>query len=244
MNEAGRPDAERGAAFRSFAAPELLFCALAETIAADLSRALAARGRASLVVSGGNTPADLFDRLCHSALRWQDVTVTLADERWVPTNSDRSNEKLVRSRLLMDKAAAARFVPLKAETAHASDAEQEVEARIAAIDRPFDVTLLGMGEDGHTASLIPEAEGLNAALDTSSPALVRAIVPPATTCMEERLTLTLRALLQSRRLCVLIRGETKRAAYEWACHGEGVREAPIRAVLAQSAVPTEIFWSP
>ena len=232
------------AEFHSFDEREPLFEALADKIAMVLADAIASRGHASLVVSGGSTPADLYDRLCRRELEWRKVAITLSDERWVPVTSERSNEKLVRSRLLKHRAAPAHLVPLKADAVCAADAVAEIDARVSAMARPFDLTLLGMGEDGHTASLIPGADGLNAALDTESTALVRTIVPPEATGMGERVTLTLRALLDSRRICILIRGEEKRAAFERVMRGDDVREAPVRAVLMQSFAPVEIFWAP
>ena len=229
--------------FRSFPTSSELFSTLANALAARLAAAIEARSRASLVVSGGSTPAELFDRLHGCELAWNKVTVTLADERWVSPASDRSNEKLVRARLLKDRAALAQFVPLKSHHAHAAEAETEINARIAGTGRPFDVVLLGMGGDGHTASLIPHAEGLAAALDLSQPQLVRSIVPPAETAMGERMTLTLRALLESRMIYILIRGEEKRLAYERALGGRELQEMPVRGVLSQRSVPVETFWS-
>jgi 6-phosphogluconolactonase len=205
-----------------------------------LAGEIVARLGTSLVVSGGTTPATLFDVLARRAAPWSGVTVTLADERWVDPASPRSNEHLVRTRLLTAAAAVARFVPLKTADLRARDAEGAVNAAIAAIARPFDVVLLGMGDDGHTASLIPNAEGLARALDTSDPALARAVAPPG---LEERMTLTLRALLETRWIAILIQGAAKRAAYEKAMAGRDVAQAPVRAVLHQDAVPVAVFWT-
>jgi 6-phosphogluconolactonase len=110
--------------------------------------------------------------------------------------------------------------------------------------RPFDVVLLGMGADGHTASLVPDAAGLARALDCSDPALVRAIDPPDSTGMGPRITLTLRALLDSRWIALLIRGEDKRAAFRHALAGSDLPQAPVRAVLQQTATPVAVYWSP
>jgi 6-phosphogluconolactonase len=205
-----------------------------------LAGEIVARLGASLVVSGGTTPAALFDVLARREAPWKDVTVTLADERWVDPASPRSNEHLVRTRLLVEKAAAARFVPLKTAAARARDAQGAVNAAIAAIARPFDVMLLGLGDDGHTASLIPGADGLARALDTANPALVRAVAPPG---LEERMTLTLRALLETRWIALLIQGAAKRAAYDKAMAGQDVAQAPVRAVLHQDRVPVSVFWA-
>jgi len=229
--------------FHTGDSPAVLFETLADAVAARLSAAIASRGHASFVACGGTTPGDLYDVLSQRALSWEKVTVTLSDERWVEPSSDRSNEHLVRARLLTGRAGVASFVALKTGHARAVEAETEVHERIAAIARPFDVVLLGMGNDGHTASLIPGAAGLARALDASDPALARAIVPPPETGMGERMSLTLRALLDSAAIFLLIRGDDKRAAYDRAGSGSDIREVPVRGVLLQDAVPVETFWA-
>jgi 6-phosphogluconolactonase len=229
--------------FQAFDSPIVLFEALADAIVERLSAAISARGRASLVACGGTTPGDLYDVLSQRALAWANVTVTLSDERWVAPSLERSNEHLLRSRLLRARAASASFVALKTGHARAVEAESEVHERIAAVARPFDVVLLGMGNDGHTASLIPGAAGVARALDVSDPALARAIVPASETAMGERMSLTLRALLDSAWICLLIRGADKRAAYERALGGTDIREAPARGVLRQDRVPVEVYWA-
>jgi 6-phosphogluconolactonase len=227
--------------FRGFRNAQDMLTVLADEIAGRL-QASAARG-ASMVISGGTTPGDLYDVLADRPLDWKDVSITLSDERWIETSSDRSNEKLARSRLLVERAAKAELVPLRTAHAHARDAEAEANAAIAAMPRPFDVVLLGMGTDGHTASLIPGSSGLARALDASDPALVRAVNPPDISAMGERMTLTLRALLDARAIFLLIRGEAKLDAYKHALAGRDIMEAPVRAVLHQSKVPVSVFWS-
>jgi 6-phosphogluconolactonase len=229
--------------FRGFRNLEDLLNVLADEIVARLSSGVARNGAASFVCSGGTTPGQLFDVLAKRAAPWKQVRVTLSDERWTEPTSERSNEHLVRTRLLTGEAAVATLVPMKTPAARARDAEGAVDAAIAAMPRPFDVVLLGMGTDGHTASLIPGSEGLAQALDATSPALVRAVDPPNVTHMGERMTLTLRALLDARWIVVFIKGEEKLAAYKHALAGSDVLENPVRAVLQQRNVPVSIFWS-
>lgn len=230
--------------FRAFATADELFFALNDTIAARLSQAVHARAFASMVVCGGSTPSPLYEKLSLGELKWNKITVTLSDERWVSPETDRSNERLLRTHFFKNAAADASFVPLKTNDARAANAMAKVHARIARIRRPFDVTLLGMGTDGHTASLIPGSNGLREALDIGAPSLAQAIIPPPDTGLGERITLTLRALLDSRAIFVLIRGEEKREAFDRAMESGDVREAPIRAVLRQFRVPVETFWAP
>ncbi|MBL7096554.1 MAG: 6-phosphogluconolactonase [Alphaproteobacteria bacterium] len=217
--------------------------ALAVDIAAQLTAGVARNGRASLVASGGTTPGDLYDILSEENVPWDKVSVTLSDERWTDPLSPRSNEHLIRTRLLQRKAAAARLVPFKTAAPHADAAEVEVDAAVSRLPRPFDVVLLGMGTDLHTASLIPGSKGLERALDPTDPALVRAVHPPELANMGERMTLTLRAILDARWIVVLVRGEAKLKAYDRAMTGDDLLCGPVRAVLRQDKVPVAIYWS-
>jgi 6-phosphogluconolactonase len=229
--------------FRGFRNLDDLLTVLADEIVTRLAAGVKRNGAASFVASGGTTPGALFDVLAKRAAPWKDVAVTLSDERWTEPTSERSNEHLVRTRLLAGEAAAAALVPMKTPTDRARDAEGVVDAAIARMPRPFDVVLLGMGEDGHTASLIPGSDGLAQALDMASPALVRAVEPPNVTHMGERMTLTLRALLDAQWIVIFIKGEGKLTAYKHAMAGSDILENPVRAVLRQRTVPVSIFWT-
>jgi 6-phosphogluconolactonase len=235
---AGRP----GPSFHEFRSAGAFYADAAQTIVTRLTAAVAREGRAGLVAPGGTTPGAMFDMLARLPAPWKDIEITLSDDRWIETTSDRSNEKLVRARLLTANAAAARLIPFKTARSHADEAEKDVNAAIAAMHRPFDVVALGMGTDGHIASLIPGAAGLARALDRNDPALVRAVNPPDLAAMGERMTLTLRAILNARWIVLLIRGEEKLAAYRAALDGTDVLEAPVRAVLHQHDVPVSVFW--
>lgn len=214
--------------------------ALADAIAARLAAAIAARGTASLVVSGGRTPIGLFERLSCAQIRWDAVTVTLADERWVEAAHADSNERLVRSHLLRNAAAAARFVPLKNAAATPEAGVAATAAALGSIARPFDVVLLGMGDDAHTASLFPGAAELEAGLTAAASCL--AVRPPH--APHARMSLTLKSLLDSRSILVQIAGASKRSVLERASEPGAVEIMPIRAILQQRTVPVEIYWCP
>ncbi|MCW2239796.1 6-phosphogluconolactonase [Azospirillum canadense] len=227
---------------RSFASADALVEALAASLAARLRGAIAARGSATLVVSGGRTPEALFRQMSDLPLDWAAVTVTLADERWVPPDDPDSNEALVRRSLLVGPAAAARFVGLYTGADTPEAGEDACDARIRALSRPFDAVLLGMGDDGHTASFFPGAANLAAALSPVEGRTVQAIRAPG--IPQPRMTLTLPTLLDTQRLLLLITGDSKRRTLELA-EGEGPVEAmPVRSVLRQDRVPLEIFWAP
>ncbi|HTW35320.1 MAG TPA: 6-phosphogluconolactonase [Rhizomicrobium sp.] len=223
---------------------ESMTAALADKIVARLFEGVRRRDAASLVVSGGTTPGILFDALATRTTPWDRVFVTATDERWVSPDDDRSNEKLVRSRLIRGQAAAAHFVRLMTRHASPAEAEADVDRAVGAMPRPFDVTLLGMGNDGHTASLFPGAKELPLALDYHAPALVRAITPANVATTGPRMSLSLRAILASRLIVVLIRGDEKLETFRLATAGHDALEMPIRAVLHQSGVPVEVYWSP
>lgn len=229
-------------AFKEFKDSPTLVAALAGQVADLLRSAIKERGQASLVVSGGSTPVPFFAALSALALDWRQVVVTLADERWVDPMDADSNEHLVRQHLLQNRAAVARFVGLKNEALSAVQGEKECAERLALLPRPFDVLVLGMGKDGHTASLFPQAARLGEALNMDSGTLCLAITPPA--APHERMTLTLPALLQSRQIILHLVGPDKRAVYERALAKGPVAEMPIRAVLGQAFAPVTVFWAP
>ncbi|MGC3982774.1 MAG: 6-phosphogluconolactonase [Steroidobacteraceae bacterium] len=216
--------------------------ALAGEIQVDLQEAIAARGHASLVVSGGRTPVTLFNQLAQEKLPWDKVWVTLADERWVDAHDAASNERLVRAELLRQRAEAAQFIGLKNAAATPEAGVEWAWRSLSRIARPFDVVLLGMGDDGHTASLFPGSPHLSQALNTSLPPAVVAMQAPVEP--SARISLNLNALLDARRIIVHIQGESKWALYQSAkAHGP-VAALPVRAVLHQQIVPVEVFWSP
>jgi len=224
-----------------FTSAEAATEALAAAIIERLRAALAERGAASLVVSGGKSPVPLFALLRVAALDWSKVWITLADERWVDPSSPDSNEHLLREHLLRDAAASARFVPLKSPFAQVTEGLAASTAALAAVPRPFDVVVLGMGEDGHTASLFPGAEGLAAALALDNPAPLAAITP--LTAPHPRITLTLAALLDARCLMLPLSGATKLAVYQQARETPDAQQWPISAVLSQPQTPVEVWLS-
>jgi 6-phosphogluconolactonase len=229
-------------AVKSFADAESVSRELAFQIAATLTAAIAARGLASLVVSGGRSPVRLFEMLRAQALDWDRVCVALADERWVSPEDAASNERLVRDVLLQERAAAARFHGLKNGAPTPDLGAVSAWETFARVPRPFDAVILGMGDDGHTASLFPGSPNLPSALNRAAAAGCIGMWSP--TPPQPRLSLNLTALLDARRIVVLITGESKRRTYEAACASGPVEDMPVRAVLRQSRTPVDVLWSP
>lgn len=215
--------------------------ALASEIEKRLMQAIAERGSATLAVSGGKSPVRLFQLLAKSNVSWPAVTVTLVDERWVSPDDEASNEKLVRETLLVGQAAAARFVALKNAAVTPEEGAALCHHRLAELSLPFDIVVLGMGDDGHTASLFPQAPGLAEALDTGRNALCAAVRP--STAPHPRMSLTLRALESSRWLVLPLQGESKLRTYRKALDSGPVEEMPVRAVLRQQVAPIEVWIS-
>jgi 6-phosphogluconolactonase len=227
-----------------FTDAQALAAALAARVADDLRGAIAARGHALLAVSGGSTPKHFFAQLSRAELDWNKVSVTLVDERWAPETSERSNARLVKAALLTHQAAAARFVPLyQAEAATPEAGLVALRTRLGELPTRFDAVILGMGNDGHTASFFPGADRLAEALDLNGNARVLPI--NAAGAGEPRITFTLPALLDTAALYLHIEGEAKRELLDAAKLGQGeAAEYPIRAVLTQTRVPLTVYWCP
>jgi 6-phosphogluconolactonase len=218
--------------------------AIAAHIATALRAAIAARGQASLAVSGGKSPIPLFEALREQDLDWSKVTVVLVDERVVPRDHADSNTALVARHLLQGRAAAARFLPFFRELAPTFNAEvldalvRDAEDRIATLPWPLDVAVLGMGEDAHTASLFPGAPGYARAIATDQ--RLAWVVPD--TAPHARLSLTLSALLAARELVLSIAGESKLAVYRRAAQ-KADEALPISLVINQTQAPLSVWMN-
>jgi 6-phosphogluconolactonase len=218
-----------------FPDPAALADAASEAVVAALAAGLATQGHASLVATGGRSPGPVYDRLARAPIDWAHVAVTLSDERHVDTDSPDANARLLRERLFVGEAAAAQYLPL---TDYAEPALKKL--------MPFDATLLGMGEDGHIASLIPGSPVLAHAMDPTGAALTAESPQGFGSPPVARITLTLSALLQSRAIFLLIAGEAKRQVIGRAASLEAGAgdDLPVRAILGQDRVPVRIFWAP
>lgn len=215
--------------------------ALAGDIAARLAAATEQQGEAVLVLSGGNTPGLFFDALSRERIDWRKVTVTLADERFVPPDHPRSNERLVRERLLQGNAADGRFLPLHVEGVDAAEAARLASARIEALPQPFPAVLLGMGLDGHTASIFPEADNLAQLLD---PDAAPVLPVRAAAAGEPRLSLSLAWLLKASHIVLHIEGAEKKALLEQILSGRVSPEPPVGAIFRQATIPVQVYWAP
>ncbi|MCU4653615.1 6-phosphogluconolactonase [Roseibacterium sp. SDUM158016] len=210
---------------------DLLMLDLADILTSELAAALRVNESASLSVPGGTTPGPVFDVLSEQKLDWDRVAVVLNDERWVDEDSPRSNTRLLKERLLVSEASAAKLIPLHARFATPEEALDALSEGLLP-HLPLSVLLLGMGEDMHTASLFPGADNLAAALDDHAPPLMAMRAEGAG---EPRVTLTAPILKGAMSIHVLITGAAKREAIERAAHLDPA-EAPIRTVLGQATI--------
>jgi 6-phosphogluconolactonase len=178
--------------------------------------------------------------LSQQLLEWSSVTVTLADERWVDADHRDSNEKLVRENLLINEACQAKFISLKNSAENAVDGESECEQALASVGQ-FTVVILGMGDDGHTASLFPGSDALAMGLDMSSGRTAIAVTP--TEAPHQRMSMTLPRLLDTQQLIIHISGSSKQAVLQAAQGSDDATELPIRAILGQQVAPLSIYWA-
>ncbi|MBA3810407.1 MAG: 6-phosphogluconolactonase [Caulobacteraceae bacterium] len=216
--------------------------ALADAAAEVIGQALRAPGARAFVATGGASPGSTYDRLATRDLDWGRITVTLSDDRWVDATSPESNEKLVRDRLLVGRAAEARFLALKGDGASPEQDAATAEAGLRPL-LPFTAILLGMGPDGHIASLFPGAPDLAQILAPDGERLCVGVAKAGQPPFRPRISLTVAALLQSRLIVLLISGEAKRALVE-KVGVDGGYTPPVAAVLRQERSAVRILWAP
>lgn len=194
--------------------------------------------KAGLVVSGGTTPATCLDYLSGYALDWDKVLVALSDERWVPSDHKDSNERLVRETLLKNDAASASVLSIYQDDLSVDERCDSLQSQLP--QSGFACAMVGMGVDGHFASLFPDADSLQAGLNPDNK---RFYLPVRTTASPHpRVSMTLSALLKSDEILLLFFGVEKLAVYEQAEAGD--KTYPIAALLEQQIIPVSLYWAP
>jgi 6-phosphogluconolactonase len=211
----------------------------AAEITEHLQQAIHLRGEAVLVVSGGRTPLPLFQALATTELDWSKVTITLADDRFLPDDAPDSNERLVKSALLQQHAASARYISLYAPAETAETAVPELLERVKSLPR-FDVVILGMGEDGHTASLFPCSKELAAGMADDAPDL---LATNPTTAPYQRISFSRARLSQGRAIYLHLVGGKKLAVLQQAAGGTDVAAMPIRAFIQLTSPQLSVMYA-
>lgn len=222
----------------AFKSREDLYDAAASVLASALTTAVAERGQAGFAATGGTTPAPVYDRLATMTAPWDKVVVTLSDDRVVPPSHADSNEGLIRRHLLVGQAAKARFAPLYFEGVSQEDSALKAEESVAAAS-PFGAVLLGVGADGHFASLFPGSPVLAQGLDPEAERLVLAVPAGHPAPDIPRLSLTFAALTRTDLIVLLVTGEAKRALLE----GPVDPALPIASILKQDRATVRILWA-
>lgn len=205
-------------------------------IVTQLRDAISQRGQASLALSGGSAPVLLMKRLAQMTLEWEKVTITQVDERWVPASDENSNAGLIQ-RCMPSALQRARWKPLYRGESLLADAQHA--ALMLARLNPLDVVVLGMGEDGHTASLFPHHNKLASWLNPAGAELCVAV--PAEEGRLERLSMTASAIQSARHLMLVIAGEEKYQTLATAVQLDDQHAMPISAFLKP---PLDIYYCP
>ena len=213
---------------------------LSEHLSRVITHGVSERDEVALVVSGGSTPKPMFQMLGERDLPWERVTLVPSDERRVPLDHPDSNEAMIRRELTQGRASTAQVFSYQDVSACMETALANINRRLSQLPLPFDAVVLGMGDDGHTASLFPDAPDIENALGSEDLCIFQEI--PRLSA--PRLSLTVKALLNSRTIDLLFFGEEKRRVYEQACESGPPIQYPVRAVLHQSEVPVNVWWAP
>jgi 6-phosphogluconolactonase len=223
----------RGPEIRQFSTAADAAAALVDVVAAELERAIRSRGQASLAVPGGTTPGMFLTLLGSRNLDWPNVSLTLTDERWVAPSSERSNAGLV-GRTFAVHAKGYRWFGLWREGIACDAAPPILDQASRDLPWPLDIVVLGMGADGHVASLFP---GQEAGFVPAGNARYVAVKGPAD---EPRVSLRASALIEARQLYLLVNGPQKLVILS-RLPGSGL---PVARVLAARPAPTSVFAGP
>ncbi|MBP7997229.1 MAG: 6-phosphogluconolactonase [Thiopseudomonas sp.] len=210
--------------------------ALAATLSDCLEQALADSNSASLLLPGGSTPKGLLHCLQQRALPWSQVQISATDERWVAADAVQSNTQMLRRAL----PEAQLLEPRLADSAQASSVAwaQALQGRL-----PFAASLLGMGDDGHVASLFAGMPGLAEGIDfAAQPSALVGLAPDEP---RVRLSLNLAMLANTQWLGVLLFGESKGRMLERVLVNDPTTQAlPIYHLLWQAPRPVQVYWAP
>jgi len=230
---------------KKYASFEKLSFAVSIRCEYQLQKVLSQDGKASFIIPGGTTPASVFSKLSQSSLDWKNITIGQSDERWLPSEHSQSNLGLTSKTLLINNAKNANYIAMKNSHTKAISGEAECNKAYEKLARPFSLTMLGMGTDGHIASLFPNSKTIEQAMDKNNSDLCIAI--DATDCQvagdyPERMSLTLSAILNSQLIILLITGEEKLSVIEQAMKNNQPEILPVSALVNQKNTPVEIYW--
>lgn len=248
MSDSERPMGATQARIERFETAEALAVAASCRIVDDIGAAFRRRRRAVLALAGGRTPFRIYEALSRWPLRWEWVDIVPTSERWVGRLSLERNGALIRAKLLKHRAAAANYIPLiepwDADPGHNAlmRATSTAEATMDRLGR-LDLALLGMGIDGHIASIFPRSLATPNLLELQSTRCCVLTPPAPAGPLQPRITLSLATIAAARRLIVAIRGERKLERIQ-AALSEDAPSTPIGMLLKRGRAPVEVLWSP
>lgn len=225
---------------KKFISRDALISKLSTDVFAHLQLGLNSRDAASMLLSGGTTPGPLYERMSTTHFDWTKVWFAPTDERWVEPDHPDSNERLIRNSLIKKKAALANFIGLKTVAKDVVGGVKATEEKLSGLPLPFDVALLGMGEDGHFASLFPGLEDTKCAMDVNRKSLCHPIRREGDD--HDRMTVTYNCILNSRQIILLFFGTRKLEIFDRARKGVD-DHLPISYLLNQSNVPVSLYWA-
>lgn len=217
-----------------------LLAELLATVTGTLAGAVREQGKASMLLSGGTTPGVLYERMSQADLAWENIWFGLTDERWVAPDHADSNERLVNETLVQNKASTTNLVGLKSDFPTPAEGCAATEQQNAVLPKPYDIVLLGMGTDGHTASLFPTSKDTPAALDPENSCACHPIRRGDEDV--QRITMTLSNLLQSKQIFLFMYGAEKAAVFAEALK-EKTDVLPVSHILHQDTVPVTLYWA-
>jgi len=223
---------------RIFATREEASAAAAQRMVELCREKLSHSDSASLLVTGGSTPGRCYEVMSSESLEWSRVTIMLSDERWVPPTDADSNEKLVRDTLLVGAARDGNLISVFQQDLSVDEGCDALQLHYPAEN--FACSLLGMGGDGHFASLFPDSDDSAAGLSLEN---ARLYIPVSTASSPHpRASMTLAAISRSDEIILLIFGDEKRAIYDRAATGDAT--LPIYHLLQQQSSRVCLFWAP
>ena len=199
-----------------------------EMIAESLKACLERQQSAHLFVSGGKSPAHVFDELAQHSLRWNQVEIFPVDERWAPDRPEDQNETLVRRHLLQNEAANAQFHSLLQHPQFQDNLQ--LCNRMAIKLRAPDIVLLGMGLDGHTASLFPDAPDYDHAMQAGA----HYVAVHPNVAAYPRISMSFNWLVAATQLILYIPGPEKRAAFDRFVE-QGQDISPLQTLIQRAA---------
>lgn len=228
-----------------FKESESLINELYKVFVKSIEEEINVQGKATLLLSGGSTPGPLYQQLSTATLDWNKVDIALVDERWVDSEHLASNERLLRENLLINRAKNANFTGMKNPHTSSVAGSAECNKSYSELSSPYTLCLLGMGPDGHTASLFPKAKGLIEALHISQYCTAINARPSATTGdYVERMTMTPWSIMQSKKIILLFTGKEKWSVFTQAQYSASPEDLPLSIFLQQDKVDIDVYWAP